>query len=330
MMRRCAAVVLATAVAAAPAAGEWKPTRNVEVVVPSSPGGAQDRTARVLQSILQGARLVETPVVLSHKPGAGHAVAAAVLSQNARDAHYLLTTTSSLLTTHILGVNRHNYTDFTPIAMLSSEYVGFAVAADGPLRGPQELVQRLKAAPDGVAFAFGTSRGNVNHIAIGQVMKAAGVDPARAKTVVYKAAPEAMAALLGGHVDCVAAPLSNFSTLMKGGKLRVIALAAPRRPEGPFATVPTWSELGLPAVSDNFRMVVGPRGLGADQLAFWDEAFMRLTRHAEWRKEIEENGLAAGYLRSGETTAALERRYAEYQQALNALGLTAEKRRTPE
>jgi putative tricarboxylic transport membrane protein len=158
------------------------PSRAVEIVVPSSPGGAQDRTARALQGIMQGAKLVAQPLALTHRPGAGHSLAAAVLDQHPKDGHFL---TSSLLTTHILGVNRHNYTDFTPLALLSSEFVGFAVAADGPIRSAGDLVQRLKANPEGVAFAFGTSRGNVNHIGIGQMMRAAGLDPSRAKIVVY-------------------------------------------------------------------------------------------------------------------------------------------------
>jgi putative tricarboxylic transport membrane protein len=119
----------------------------------------------------------------------------------------------------------------------------------------------------------------------------------------------------------VAAPLSNFSALLKGGKLRVIALAAPRRADGMFAAVPTWTELGLPAVSDNFRMVIGPKGLAAGQLAFWDAAFSRLTRHAEWRKEIEDNSLSAAYLGSADALPMLDRRYAEYQQVLNQLGV---------
>jgi putative tricarboxylic transport membrane protein len=311
--------------AIAGAAADWKPARNVEIIVPSSPGGAQDRTARVLQQILQEAKLVEPPVALSHKPGAAHAVAATFLSQHPGDGHFLLTSTSTLLTTHILGVNRYNYTDFTPVAMLSSEYVGFAVSSESPLRTPAELVQRLQANAESVTFAFGTSRGNVNHIGIGQVMKAAGIDPSRARAVVYRASPEAMAALLGGHVDCVAAPLSNFSPLLKTGQVRVIAVAAPRRSEGQFAAVPTWTESGWPAISDNFRMVLGAKGLDAGQRAFWDEAFERLTRRGEWRKELESNALSPEYLRSSEARARLEQRYGEYQQTLHSLGLLKNK-----
>lgn len=322
-----AAALLADACAAAPpAAAGWQPARAVEIIVPSGPGGAQDRTARLLQGILQSEKLVPTAVALTHRPGAGHALAAALLAQRAGDGHYLMTTTSTLLTTHILGLNRYHYTDFTPVALLSSEYVAFATRADGPIRTPADFVRRLKAEPEGVTFAFGTSRGNVNHIGIAQLMKAAGIDPARAKIVVYRASPEAMSALLGGHADCVAAPVSNFTALWQAGKLRVLALAAPRRAQGAFAAVPTWTELGLPAVSDNVRLLLGPKGLGAAELAFWDGALARLARHPEWLRDLETSGLSARYLPAGAAAAELERLDADYRRILGELGLAGERR----
>src|SRR6185295_4694761 len=103
-------------------------------------------------------------------------------------------------------------------------------------------IERLRANPESVTFAFGTSRGNANHIAISLVAKAAGVDPRKLKVVLYKASIDATTALMGGHVDVVATPISTYAPVMGTGKVRVIGVAAPQRIGGQFAAAPTWKE----------------------------------------------------------------------------------------
>jgi tripartite-type tricarboxylate transporter receptor subunit TctC len=71
------------------------------MVVGVSPGGGIDRTARILQKIIQDRRFVETPLNVVNKPGGGSTIAQAYLSQRAGDAHYFEISATSLLTNHI-------------------------------------------------------------------------------------------------------------------------------------------------------------------------------------------------------------------------------------
>lgn len=308
----------ALASAASPA---WKPEKAVEFIIPGGAGGGQDRTARIIQKFMQESGMVTTPVAVVNKTGGGGNLAYTYLNQFPGDAHYMATATPTLLTNHILGVSPLNYTDFTPLTVLYGEYVGFAVNAEGPIKTGKDLIERVKKNPESVSFAFGTSRGNANHIAIALAMKAAGVDAGKLKIVLFKASIEATTALMGGHVDVVATPTSTYAPVMASGKLRIIAIAAPQRISGQFASAPTWKEQGLNIVAPSYRMIIAPRGLNPGQLAFWDNAFARLAQSEVWKKELDANEWDDTYMASADSRKYLDAQYAQYKGILVELGL---------
>src|ERR1044071_19059 len=88
------AVVFATASAA-----EWRPDRAVEIVVPTSAGGAADQTGRLIQKLLQSR--IPADVTIVNKGGAGGAIAYAYMNQRPGDAHYLSLSTLNLVTNQI-------------------------------------------------------------------------------------------------------------------------------------------------------------------------------------------------------------------------------------
>jgi putative tricarboxylic transport membrane protein len=112
----------------------WKPEKPVEIIIGTSAGGPQDRTGRLIQKILQEAKLAPTPVNVVNRPGGGGAIGLAYLNQHQGDGHYLMINAISLLTNHITGKSALAYTDFTPIAIMGIEYVGVSVRADSPLK----------------------------------------------------------------------------------------------------------------------------------------------------------------------------------------------------
>lgn len=309
--------------AAATHAGEttWKPNKPVELVIPGTGGGGQDRTARVIQKLLQDGGLVKTPVNVVNRPGGGSNLAYIYLNQFQGDAHYLATATATLLTNHILRLSPLNYTHFTPVSVLYGEYIGFAVRADGPIRDGRDLAERLKKNPDAVSFAFGTSRGNANHIAAALVAKAAGADASKIKVVVFKSSIEATTAMMGGHVDVVATPASTYVPVLGTGKVKVIAIAGPARVGGQYAAVPTWKEQGLDVVVPSYRMFIAPQGLSAQQLRFWDEAFARLVKTKEWADELKANEWQNTYMNAAASRKYLDGQYDLYRTILDQLGL---------
>ena len=99
-------------------AQDWKPSRTIEFVVGAGSGGGNDRTARVIQKILQERTLIPTPMVVVNKPGAGGVIAQDYLNTHQGDGHYLMITNPALLTNPLTGVGASKYTDITPVAQL--------------------------------------------------------------------------------------------------------------------------------------------------------------------------------------------------------------------
>lgn len=299
----------------------WKPDKALEIIVESSPGAGVDRIARLMQRSMQDSGLAGTAINVVNKPGGGGNLAYTYLRQFQGDGHYVATATATLLTNHVLGVSPLNHTDFTALGVLYGEYITFAVNADGPIKTGMDLINRLKKDPESVSFAFGTSRGNANHIGIALAVKAAGIDPRKLKIVLFKASIDATTALMGGHVDAVATPASTYAPVLSTGKIRLVAIAAPQRIGGQFANAPTWREQGLDVVAPAYRMIVGAKGLNAAQVAYWDHALARVTQDAEWKKELDANGWSNIYMPSAESAKYLDAQYAQYRAILVDLGL---------
>src|SRR6188768_2776440 len=120
-------------------AADWKPEKAVEIVVNTPPGNGPDRTARVMQSILQDKKHIDVPVTVSNRLGGGGVVAYSYLNTRPGDGHTLMIASKALLTNHIAG-RGPSYTEFTPIAHLFAEYLVVTVKPDSPIKSGRELI----------------------------------------------------------------------------------------------------------------------------------------------------------------------------------------------
>lgn len=311
------AFVLASSAQAQP----WKPTKNVEIIVGVTPGGGIDRTARLIQKIMQDRKFVETPVSVVNKPGGGMTIGMLYLNQHAGDAHYFFISAASTLTNQIMGKSTLGHKDFTPIALLYDEYIGFAVKADSPIRTGKDLLDVLKHKPESLPIAIATSLGNTNHIAIAAALKAAGGDIRKLRVVTFNSGGEAMTAVMGGHAGLVVTPSANLVRHAQSGRLAVVSVASPQRLIGPLAGVPTLREQGVNAVVANWRPIIGARGLSGAQIAHWEDVYAKLTRTEEWKTEVENVGGVTHYMGSRELSAFFDSQYAEFRGILGDLGL---------
>ena len=319
--RVAAGVVVGLIAAAAVAQTPWKPTRNVEIIVGVSPGGGVDRTARTLQRVLQENRLLDVSSTVVNKPGAGGILSLAYLNQHAGDAHYLEISATSLLTNHITGKTPAGWSDFTPIAMLYDEFIAFAVKADSPLKGGRDLAALLQRDAASLAAGIATSAGNTNHIALALLARHAGADVKKLRVAVFSSGGESTTALLGGHVGLVVTPAATALPQMQAGALRLLAVAAPQRLEGPLAVVPTWKEQGYDIVVANWRPVLGPRGLSAGQVAYWEGVLSRFVQTAEWKRELAATGGVGHFMGARELGQFFAAQHAEFKAILVELGL---------
>ncbi len=314
-------IALAGMSAACGAQGAWSPQRNVELLVGSAPGGSNDKTARQVERILIEQKLVPTSLTVVNRAGAGGGLALNHLAQHPGDAHYLIVYPASMITSHITGQVKLNYTEFTLIASLFNDYTAFVVNAASSIKTGKDLVERLKKDPQSVAVGFANSLGSQNHIAVGLLMKAIGGEPRSLKAVAYKGSAEAVTNLLGGHIDLVITAGGNVAGHVAAGKLRIVGVAAPQRYPGALATIPTWKEQGVDVAYGGWRSIVGPKGLSPAQVAFWEGALRKATQTPEWKEGIIQNYWSDDFVTGAQFYKDLQKEYADTRAVLVDLGL---------
>lgn len=313
------AVLCCIACTSALAQKNWEPARNIEVIVGTTPGGAADQSARLIQQLLQQTARQTATVV--NKPGASYSASFLYLNQHPGDAHYIAISPINLVTNRTLGIGTISEKDITPIAQLISDYHAFSVPAASPIASASDLLARLRKDPAAISIAISPSIGSANHFAAMTIFKAAGVDIKRLKIVAFASGGESLTAVLGGHVDVLISAVPTVSPVLEAGKMRALAVTSPKRLSGKVASVPTWKEAGVNSIFSNWRGVVGPRGLSATQIEYWDGALKRMTETDVWKKALEQAQQEPEYMNSPESRRFLEAQARELAVLLNELGL---------
>src|SRR5262249_55831051 len=135
---------------------------------------------------------------------------------------------------------------------------------------------------------------------------------ARWSFISFPAAGERLAALLGGHVDFVLVEPPEAGELIRAGKLRALVQIADKRLAG-FETVPTLPEAGFKVPNvPQARGIVGPPGMPADAVAYYEELLRKTSRSPGWQKFLHDNQLDDAFLNSKDTIAFL----GEFEQQL--------------
>lgn len=315
------AVLFTCTTTLAGAQSAWKPEQNVEISVATAPGGGADRTARFIQKLIQEKKLLSVPVVVVNKPGAGGGIGIRHLNQHAGNAHYVQMYSPNVLAGYVVGNVPFNYTDVTPIATFYSENLLLAVRTESPVKSGRDMIERLRQDPKSLSLTVGIGLGNMNHIGAALPMRAGGVDVKAVKAVVFNTVAEGVTAVVGGHIDMVAATPSTVLAQMQAGRLRVLGIAAPRRVHGIYANTPTWKEQGIDSVASFWHAMIGAKDMTPAQVAYWEELMATLAATEEWRAQMDQNYLLPMFMKSAETRKFLASQYAEIRSILTELGM---------
>jgi putative tricarboxylic transport membrane protein len=274
------------------AAAQWKPTRPVEVVVHTGPGGGNDVLARAIAQMMEKEKLLPVRMLVVNKPGGNGAVAAAFLKEKQGDVHTIGFITSVWIATPLVSkeaqVTLH---DLQPIARLMLEPAVIVVRADSPYKTLGQFIDAAKAKPGQLKQSGGslTSRDNLVH----QALQAH--TGAKWAYVSFPGGGERVAALLGGHVDMMVIEPQEAGEQIRAGKLRAIAQIADHRLPG-YPGVPTMKEAGFDvALAPQIRGAVAPPGVPKEVVAYWEDRFARLVQTPSWKKYLADNQVEEGY-----------------------------------
>jgi putative tricarboxylic transport membrane protein len=298
-MKKVSIVLAALCALAAGEAAAYQPTRPVEVVVHTGPGGGSDLLARAVATMIEKEKLLPVRMQVVNKTGGGGAVAAAYLAEKKGDQNTLGFFTGVWLT-NPLTTEKAKVTlrDLTPIARLVLEPALIAVKADSPYKTLKDFIEAAKQKPGELKQSGGsiTSRDNVVRQLLQQETGA------RWAFISFPGGGERLAALLGGHVQMMVIEPEEAGEHIRAGNMRVLAQVNDARLPA-FPNVPTLKEAGYDVpVVPQVRGVVAPPGIPADNVAYWEDVFRKLTRTASWKKFLQDNQFEDGYQNSVELT----------------------------
>ncbi len=320
---RMAAFVAAGMLATIAQAADWAPTRQVEFIVAAGPGGALDQVARVMKQVFEEQKVLgDKPFIVVNRPGGAGKVAFDVLTARPGDPHVLALNTHGYLASFIGGsLDVLPHRDFTSLAVLLDETVAVAVRADSPLTSAKDLVAALKRDPASQRIAVATSIGNHIHVGVAKPLRAAGIDIGRLTVVPFKSSADSIVALLGGHLEVVASTTPNIISQYQAGRIRLLALSSGERLGGALAEVPTWREQGVDSEFRSSLGVVGAKGLTREQVAFWENAFKRLTQSEEWKRALARTQSQPHFLTHADSLKFYEAEYANMRPMIEAMKL---------
>jgi tripartite-type tricarboxylate transporter receptor subunit TctC len=285
--RHAAAALALTALALGPfpAAAQDYPTRAVTIIVPFSPGGPGDLTARFVAQGLQAE--LGQPFVVENKAGANGVLAARAAMSAPADGYTLLQIPSSHPANQSL-VSKRGYAltkDFDPVASLHFTENVLMVKNDLPVKTLGELIAFAKANPGKLNYAS-SGNGSAYHLS-GELLKssAGGLQIAH---VPYKNASTARGDLVGGHVDMMFDALPSGLELIRGGKVKVLATTGTTR-STVLPDVPTVGETIAGFKSTIFIGLMAPKGTPAPVLDKLHNAINKVLSTPEsiefWRKQ---------------------------------------------
>jgi len=306
-----------------PAWAAWRPDQTVEFVVPAGPGGALDQTGRAMKQFYDESHVPGGKTFLvTNKPGANGKIAFEVLLQKRADPHYLSINSHGYISSYLTGnLDILPHRDLTPIAVIQDEFVVAAVRTESPVQSAADLAERLRKDPTSQRIGVATSIGNHIHISTAKALGAAGVDVRKLVVAPFKSSAESMVALVGGHLDVVAATTPNVIALKKAGKIRVLAVSAGQRLGGQFADVPTWKEQGIDSTFSSAMGIVAAKGISEDQIQFWEDMCRRMSQSPMWEQLAETNQSRPNFMGHRDAARFYEEEYQGMREIVAKLGL---------
>ena len=314
-----AAASLAFTGAAAGQDGSRWPDRPLRIVIPTPPGGALDGTARLIAERL--AASLGQAVVVDNRAGANGAIAYGLVAKAPPDGYTMVLSLSSLVLTSLM-VKAPGYTlqELTPVSLVAMLPNSFAVAKHVPANNLREFIAWARNRKEGVDY--GTSGpGSSANILGSMFAQQAGINMVH---VPFKGEAPAVQAALGGQIAVVIGAAGTLAAQAQAGQMKLLAVALPNRLKD-FPDVPTFSELGYPAVSlSGWSVMAMPSGTPKPIVERLSSEITRIVQTPDVSARI----FAYGFQPEGGSSDAARRfvqdETGRWTDAIKATGITME------
>ncbi len=260
LAKKCIGIACAVAVTAFAGAAHAQayPSKPIRVISTFPAGLGPDTTMRILAEKLT--KQLGQPVVIDSRPGGNGFIATSALKQSAPDGYTLL-----LLSNAHTSINPYLFknvpynveADFDPISTIYRAPFFIATAANGPYQTLKQLITAAKSAPNKVSYGMAYA-GSPTHLGAATFEH---LTQSKMLAVPFKDAGQLNTSVANGEVDFTILTLGSINALVKGGKLKILAIAEPNRLKTE-PTVPTVEEAGGPKglTIESWVGLVAPHG----------------------------------------------------------------------
>jgi len=294
-------------------------SKAIKFIIPVPPGGAVDFLARLLGD--QISRSQGLTIVIESRPGAGGRIATEAVARLAPDGTTLLMTYPSLvIDPHVRKVSYEPLTSFDPICNLVEAPNVIVVNSASSYRSLGQLMDAARSRPGEITMASIGPASN-QHIVIEAVKRASNIG---LTYVPYAGSAPTVNALLGEHVTSLLAAYSNVSEQINAGKLRALAVAAPRRVEA-LPDVPTVAEAGYKDFAlENWFGVIAPAKTPRDIAAQFAGWFTSALQVPDIRTKLVAQGLYPVGACGADFAALLRKQYDDFGRIIREVNIKAE------
>lgn len=290
LMATCMVLVIAFGMASplnlAQAASSAFPSKEIHIIVPWSPGGSVDMTARMMQKLAADDKI---RIIVDNVPGGTSTIGLAKVASSPADGYTVGIATSSLLALISQDMTKIRNEQFTYLNLVSHEQLVLLVAKEGPAQTIEDFIALMRKNPGKISIGTPGSN-NVNHIFSAMVAKAAGVDFIN---VPFPGGSRAISDLSGKQIDAAVLKPSESRGQIEAGMVVPIGIFSnTRNPMLP--NVPTFKEKGHDVFAygpvEQISYLVGPANLHADISTRLVSIFKKVLGSAEYAKFANENG----------------------------------------
>jgi tripartite-type tricarboxylate transporter receptor subunit TctC len=317
---RVLVVALVLAVLGIQTAQAEYPDKPIRIVVAYPAGGATDVITRLI-GVRLGERLKQ-PVVVENRPGASGMIGSDFVAKSAPDGYTFIYTAAD---TH--SINPHVYTkiaydarrDFTPVALAGYNPFALVVKPGLPAANVSEFIKLAKERPGQLTFAsWGV--GSSGHAGMEMFN---GFAKIQLLHVPFQGAAPAIGAVMGGQVDAMMVPLTLAEPNHRAGKVRILAVATPKRSAG-APDVPTLTEQGVPLSVGPWQGLLGPANLPPAVVTLVNREVNAVLSDPQMREQLLKSGLEVATGSPQEFKTLLDSEYDRWGKTIREANIRAE------
>lgn len=307
-----------TLASGAAAAQDNYPNQPIRLIVPYSAGGVTDQVGRALADEM-GKRLGQS-VVVENKTGANGTMGAIQMLQARPDGYSLTMVPIGIYRMpHITGAPYDPAKDFTYVSQIAGFNYYLTVKGDAPWKNVADLVADAKKNTNTISYGTPGAYSS-QHIAMVQLGEAAGVEWTH---IPFKGEADALAALMGGHIEVVVGASGVLPHIESGGARALAALGETRAESMP--DVPTLKESGYDVVHTSAFGIVGPKGLPAAIVEKLDAAIGDTLADEAFRQRLDQLGVSPLYLGHKDYTETAMKSVVTEKKTIEGLGDLSQK-----